>query len=109
MKLYQSDHPYYGADGNQGYEAHYATFAEFLATEEPADRDLNHLYRWDWLAQVPGDDERPHDTLHLFFVLQRKGLLREVTVAVSFTDEPEVRRWLTECAEHLITMWRPIL
>ena len=116
--LWEYDHPYYCNEGNYySNDCHdvFESWAEFVESGMfDADRDLNYLFRWDWKAWHPEypedfpEGERPH-VLLLFFVLQRKAILRSQEVVVSEADEPAVRAWLAECAKTTQALWEPLL
>ncbi|MCY0916994.1 hypothetical protein OS965_02235 [Streptomyces sp. H27-G5] len=102
--LWEIDHPYYCERGNYfkaGQHARWTSWQEFRDETlfVTGDRDMNLLFRWDWSDGV----------LSLFFMLQRKSYHVSHDVAVTREDEPEIRAWLTECAEALRATWEPIL
>lgn len=118
--LWEYDHPYYCAEGNffhspmrSNHTVHeQMSWTDFKDTLfYSGDRDLNLLFRWDWHAwhlEYPEDhpDGEKHQLL-LFFVLQRKSYNCSVYVDVTADDEPEVRAWLTECAQTVRALWEP--
>ena len=78
-----------------------------------SDRDLNLVFRWDWVTADPCDYEPgetvPNDALYLFVVLQRKADLRTIIIRnVTHDDEPEIRAWLAERAKTIASIWAPI-
>lgn len=108
VHLWEVDHPYYCAEGNYfkaDQHRRWDSWQEFV--EETlfvtGDRDMNLLFRWDWHRS--GN----RHTLQLFFVMQRKGLNCSHDVAVTAEDEPEIRAFLTECAETMRATWEPLL
>lgn len=125
LHLWDVNHPYYAAQGNYyarpdaGLHAEYSSWVEFMESEGDSDLDMNLVYRWDW--QVPDPDDYkyeleedadvilPPETLDLFYVGQRKALLRSVSVEVQREDEPAIREWLTVRAEHMRKVWEPLL
>ena len=114
--LWEINHPFYAAQGNYfSNECHieYVSWAEFLEFEGGNDLDLNLVYRWDWTVPDPDDYEPdealPPETLDLFYVGQRKAILRSVSVIIRREDEPAVRQWLTVRAEHMRRVWEPLL
>jgi hypothetical protein len=118
VHLWEIDHPYYCEQGNyyaRPGEAHedYGSWAEFFEEEGALDADLNLLFRWDWHRPDPADvesgDAEPGDELHLFYVSQRKAVLRSVAVRVTEDDEPAVREWLTGKAAHITRLWAPFM
>ncbi|MHC3392064.1 hypothetical protein ACLQ2E_21755 [Streptomyces lavendulocolor] len=106
--LWEIDHPYYCAEGNffkAGHHTRWGSWEDFRDDTlfVTGDRDLNFLFRWDWLKS--GDEH----SLLLFFVVQRKGFNCSHEVAVTAEDEPEIRRWLYECAVAMRETWEPFL
>jgi len=134
--LWEINHPYYSSESNYYCNAanhpgsDYGSWQEFFEAEGDNDKDLNLLFRWDWdpneYLDVPfgvtREDEiavrreyadrfgdRDHAwTLKLFFISQRKGIYRPVTVQVCKADEPAVREFLQGYADHLRAVWEPI-
>jgi hypothetical protein len=110
--LWEYDHPYYcneanwhrNVDGTFNH-AEWSSWAEFLDATifVPGDRDMNFLVRWDWRRYKEGD------RLQLAFVMQRKGYLATHAIKVVEENEPEIRDWLTKCAEHVRLTWEPLL
>lgn len=106
-------HPYYCTEGNyfsNDCHTEYDSWADFAGEEGDSDLDMNLVYRWDWRLPDPedGEDALP-ERLLLFYMGQRKALARTVEVAVTADDEPAVRAWLTTRAEHLRSLWAPLL
>lgn len=125
MRLWDVVHPYYCNEGNyfaNDCGQHFRSWAEFVAEEGDADKDFNLLFRWDWQAPRPDDggdydrerpikwvgDENYFDCeLKLFYMGQRKGIYRYVTVEVCRADEPSVKVWLQERFEYMLRLWEP--
>ncbi len=112
--LWEHDHPYYCSEANwYRVEDHHtwASWADF--TEETilvsGDRDMNYLFRWDWLGPEPDDDRPNCHTLSLFFVMQRKGFMCSHDIVVTPEDEPAIREFLTSCAAMVVATWAPLL
>ncbi|MFE6412586.1 hypothetical protein ACFVOR_37265 [Streptomyces sp. NPDC057837] len=106
--LWEYDHPYYCAEGNYfktDQHRRWDTWQDFRDNTlfVTGDRDLNLLFRWDW--QRSGN----RHTLLLFFVIQRKGFNCSHDIAVTAEDEPEIRAFLTECAQTMRATWEPLL
>lgn len=105
QKLYEVEHSYYCNTSNffsNDCRAEYRSWDHFMSDEgEGTDDDMNLVFRWDW--------EASEHTLTLFFMGQRKGLFRSVTV-YNMTEErePEVRAWLQKRWEHFVKLWAPI-
>jgi hypothetical protein len=120
--LWEFDHPYYCADAtwyqrsDGGFDhRNWTSWADFRDSTifTTGDRDLNLLVRWDWISwpRHPDPDLRAEgpDTLHLFFVMQRKGFLASHAIDVTDADEDEVRAFLVECATTTVALWAPLL
>ena len=117
--LWEIDHPYYCTEGNyyarpdQGLHTRYDSWAEFIADWGNTDPDMNLVFRWDWNRSDPQDyepygEEVPADTLQVFWVLQRKAILRSTECIVTEADEPAVRAWLADRAKTVAAIWEPI-
>lgn len=118
--LWEIDHPYYCQEGNyfvpgaRWHEVHneYDSWAEFHEEWGSADEDMNLVFRWDWKRADPTDyadgEEIPADRLHVYWVLQRKAILRSTECVVTEADEPAVRAWLAERAKTITAIWAPI-
>ena len=125
--LWEINHPYYCTEGsywipgNRWHEVHqeHGSWEDFLSDWGDSDLDMNLLFRWDWDRSDPDDYtyeleenpefEVPADTLKLFYFMQRKARNMSIEVAVTEADEPAVREWLTIRAEHMRTLWEPLL
>ena len=119
--LWEIDHPYYCSEGNyfvgglRWNEVHnkYGSWQEFHDEWGTNDPDLNLVFRWDWKRADPTDYEEgedvPPDTLAVYWVLQRKAILRSTVCTVTEADEPAVRAWLTERADRMRLLWEPLL
>jgi hypothetical protein len=118
--LWEVDHPYYCKEGNffvpgtRWDEVHseYASWAEFYADWGDADHDMNLAFRWDWKrdnGEYLEDGEEPEpDKLWVYWVLQRKAILRSTECVVTEADEPAVREWLADRAKAIAAIWSPI-
>ena len=124
-KLWESEHEYYCNDNFYSSEPKwsYASWAAFADEElKDIDDDYNFLFRWDWLKYDPDDDRRTSfdagetpttgstdQYLKLFYMGQRKGLFRVVTVYnLSEADEPAVREFLRARWQYMRGLWEPI-
>jgi hypothetical protein len=118
--LWEIDHPYYCSEGNyyvgglNWHDVHtsYGSWADFHEQWGDADPDMNLVFRWDWNRPDPSDyegDEVPPDTLQVFWVLQRKAILRSTECVVTEADEPAVLAWLAERAKAIRAIWAPLL
>jgi len=116
--LWEYDHPYYCAEGNyfkNGQHLTYGSWAEFHAEWGSLDDDLNVVFRWDWKTPDPTDydeddgEEIPPATLNVYWVLQRKAILRSTECPVTEADEPAIRAWLTRKARYVAAIWEPLL
>ncbi|MEO3856107.1 hypothetical protein [Acrocarpospora sp. B8E8] len=118
--LWEASHPYYCSEGNfyvggtRWHEVHsaYESWADFIDDWGDADSDMNLVFRWDWKRADPDDyedgEEFPPDRLFVYWVLQRKAILRSTECVVTEDDEPAVLAWLTERARTLIALWSPL-
>jgi hypothetical protein len=119
--LWEIDHPYYCTEGNyfvpgtRWNEVHnsYDSWTEFHDAWGDADPDYNLVFRWDWQRPDPSDfepygEQVPPDTLQVFWVLQRKAILRSTECVVTEADEPAVREWLAERAKTITAIWHPV-
>ncbi|WP_424863080.1 hypothetical protein [Streptomyces sp. MMS24-I29] len=118
--LWEIDHPYYCTEGNyykNGNHLTYDNWADFHAEWGDLNPDVNLVFRWDWQRADPADyayelehgEELPPDTLQVFWVLQRKAILRSTECFITEADEPAVRAWLTKRAAHMRLLWEPLL
>lgn len=121
--LWDIDHPYYCNEGNYFTTAsecscHYHRWQDFIDEQGDADLDMNLVFRFDWCAPHPngdtqksilwqGDEYYRDSLLKLFYMGQRKGLYRWVTIDVCRADEPAVREWLQIRWNHLCELWQP--
>lgn len=124
VHLWEFDHPYYCNEGNYFARAsecscHYQRWQDFFAEEGDSDLDMNLVFRFDWEPpREDGDPDKPivwqgdeyyrDSVLKLFYMGQRKGLYRWVTIDVCRADEPAVREWLMERWQHMRTLWAPL-
>lgn len=120
--LWEIDHPYYCNEGNyyasplEGLHSIYDSWGDFIADWGATDPDMNLVFRWDWKRANPDDYEPdddgvirvPEDKLLVFWVLQRKAILRSTECAVTGADEPAVLAWLAERAKTVTAIWEPI-
>lgn len=123
-RLWEIDHPYYCNEGNyfasaRDCHAHYKRWQDFIEEQGEADLDMNLVFRFDWIPPwIDGDsenaivwqgDENYRDcVLKLFYLGQRKGFYRWVTVDVCRADEPAVREWLKTRWDHMRLLWEPL-
>lgn len=120
QSLRESDHPYYCTEGNYfvpgtrwgEVHAEYDSWTEFYEEWGSSDEDMNLVFRWDWKRPNPDDydegEELPPETLNVYWVLQRKAILRSTVCVVTAADEPAVRAWLAERAKTIAAIWAPI-
>lgn len=120
--LWEYVHPYYcemqnfRARVSEGCSTHYESWQDFLGAWGDTDLDYNLLFRWDWLAKRDDDGEPVAPLtgnggeMRLCFMLQRKGDYRCATVTnMREEDEPSVVKFLTERAQHMRSLWAPLL
>lgn len=119
--LWEIGHPYYCTEGNyyvgggRWNEVHtsYDSWADFHADWGDTDPDMNLVFRWDWkrwdASNYEESEEPAPDVLQVFWVLQRKAILRSTECVVTEADEPAVRAWLAERARTITAIWEPIM
>lgn len=122
--LWEVEHAYYGAASMYyvsprdlaPYLEDYESWEQFVEGETyyDADLDMNLLYRWDWReAELDWIDEEedPYtgDTLYLYYILPRRGILAVVTIKVERSDEDKVREWLQVRAQYMADLWAPLV
>ena len=122
--LWDFDHPYYCSESNyfakeSECSCHYQRWQDFIEEHGDADVAPNLLFRFDWIppwkdgySEQPiewqGDEYYRDSVLKLFYMGQRKGLYRWVTVDVCRADEPAVREWLQVRWDHMRKLWEPL-
>lgn len=125
--LWEFDHPYYCSESNyfsNDCYSQYESWESFVDEQGELDFDMNLVFRWDWNPNEHLGDEtaearreyaarfgdRDHAwTLSVFWMGQRKGLFRCTDVKVCKANEPAVRAWLAQRAEHMRLLWEPLL
>jgi hypothetical protein len=115
-RLWEIDHPYYGADG---YSTKFDSFAELRAAADAMDEDMNHIYRWDWVDYsqphhdnlMLNDAERAKQEFRIFAVMPRKSAFLEWSCPITHDQEIEVLEWLRgpRVLGALRTLWEPLL
>lgn len=120
QRLWEIDHPYYGAEAGGAYAQHFDTFAELKASVDGCDEDMNFVYRWDWFDPkaahnddlfCEGESRDGKQKLTVFLILQRKSGFLNWSCDVTHEDEPAVLQWLhsDRIAGALRRTWEPIL
>lgn len=115
--LWEVEHPFYCAEQNYFTNTecgqHFQDIESFLEEESDSDLDMNLVFRWDWLPNIPDnwdDGPFPKDGIFKVFIIgQRKGIYRWVTVDVSYEDENKVIKYLQPRLEHIKTLWAPLI
>lgn len=121
--LWEICHPYYCSTENyfkNGCGSMYDTWDDFFEAEGNADLDYNLAFRWDWEDPDPEtqaealrrNEEDPYyrgADLHMFFMEQRRGLYRHVSVKVCRADEDAVRAYLAPRLARLLELWEPMV
>jgi len=126
LRLWDVNHPYYCCESNyfasgddkEACYCHYPRWQDFIDEQGNNDLDLNLVFRFDWEApHEKGDPEKPivwqgdeyyrDSVLKLFFMGQRKGYYRWVTIDVCRADEPNIREWLQIRWDHMRKLWEP--
>lgn len=111
--LWEVDHAYYCE--KTGEMPHYKTWSEFISDCGKDDLDYNLLFRWDWhegeeeTSNFNGDVNYRNGVVSLYFMGQRKGSYRWLTVEVCRADEPAVREYLKPRMEYLMRLWAPMI
>ncbi|PJN00847.1 hypothetical protein CG740_23375 [Streptomyces sp. CB01201] len=112
--LWEIDHPYYCTEGNyyeRGLHDVYDSWDQFHADWGDADHDMNLVFRWDWQrdsGEFLEEGETPGpDVLKVFWVLQRKAIIRSTECTVTEADEPAVKAWLADRAKTMAAIWEP--
>jgi hypothetical protein len=108
--LWEVKHEYYCNLGNyyaNGCGDSFETFDAFLEAWGNPDMDYNLLFRWDWEV-ANAEDEKDHDSLNLFWMLQRKGAYRFTEIKVTKADEPKVLAFLKPRFEYMKALWTPV-
>jgi hypothetical protein len=95
---------------DRSYISKFKSFDEFLEEAEDEDLDLNLIFRWDWEnSEVDcGDIYYRDGKLLLFYIGQRKGVFRTVSIEVCRADQEKIRVFLKERWEHLKLIWEGI-
>jgi len=119
-RLWEIDHPYYCSEGNyyvgglRWNEVHseYASWQDFIDEWGTTDHDMNLVFRRDWKRDdgeylEEGEEPEP-DKLYVYWVLQRKAILRSTECIVTEADEPAVQAWLADRATTIAALWEPI-
>lgn len=115
--LWEIDHPYYAADG---YSNECESFAELRHVVDSIGKDMNHIYRWDWVDYresihddlfLPGEfrDKKQKFTVHM--VQPRKSRFISFWCPVIHDEEPQVLEWLRgpRVLGALRKLWEPLL
>lgn len=112
MELKETRHRYYCSDQNY-HKANalveYDDWEDFKGSWYHADRepdhDLNHCFRFD----ITKDDSGVY-SLHLFFIIQKKGDFVPVIVrGITEDDIEEVEEYLNSCWMYLCSQWQEIM
>lgn len=123
-RLWEINHPYYCNEGNYfardtDCHTYYPRWQDFVEEQGDSDLDMNLVFRFDWESpRKDGDPDEPIEwkgdenyrdcLLKLFYMGQRKGIYRWVTVDVCRADEPAVREWLKTRWDHMRLLWEPL-
>lgn len=120
VHLWDANHPYYCSEGNYyvsglnwgDVHSEYESWKDFYEEWGNTDHDMNLVFRWDWKQVDPDDleegEESGPDKLQVYWVLQRKAILRSTSCVVSPADEPAVRAWLADRAKTITALWAPL-
>lgn len=117
-RLWEVTHEYYCEETNwfsNDTKMHFECWEDFFEETKEEDPDLNLLFRFDWhegddydLPDYSGDNKQRCAKLRLFYMNQRKGMFRSVSVDVCRNDEPAVKAWLQPRFEHMMKLWEPL-
>lgn len=114
LTLKPTNHSYYCSESNYyvGGRENYGrndydsweTFKEDWLFDGKLDDDYNHLFRFD----IIGSEENPGNfSLHLYFILQRKGIFRPVFIAhITEKDMPEIEAFLRDRWAYMEHQWK---
>lgn len=117
-RLWECKHTYYCSKRNyfnNDTTLHFETWEDFAEESNGEDLDYNLVVRFDWyegegyeLPEYDGDDSKRFAKLWIFYLGQRKGLFRTVSIDVCRNDEPAVVEWLRPRLQRLMEIWEPI-
>lgn len=115
--LWEIKHDYYCSDSNyynNDCEQEYKSWWDFISEEGDSELDYNLIFRWDWqegedydLPEFNGDDNYRNAKLKLYFMGQRKGLFRSVTIEVCRADEKQIIVFLQKRWQYIKDLWQP--
>lgn len=115
--LWQIKHRYYCNNGNyfsNDCHAEYKSWNDFINEAKDEDLDYNLIFRWDWDEEGPdgentfnGDDYYRNGVLYLYYMGQRKGLYRYVSIDVCRADEFKIKEFLLKRWEVIKEIWEP--
>lgn len=118
LELKATNHRYYCSESNYyvggrdnfgrcDYENWEDFKEEWLFTDGTLDDDYNHLFRFDIVEK---EDSLSRFSLHLFFILQRKGIYRPVFIKNITEDNiPEIESFLKKRWNYLQNQWKEVL
>jgi len=110
-KLINTKHDYYCYSNDK---LTYDSFDEFLVEWIDADKDYNFLIRYDFVEveEDVGDNGKVWNAdteLHLFYILQRKSILREVSISnIKEDDESKIIEFLKPHWKQMKKVWKGI-
>ncbi len=106
--LWEVDHAYYCSEEGEDYQS----WQDFLDEWETADKDMNLLFRFDFLDtegyQEDFEFSDGDKLLRLNYLHQRKGYVSTQTVKVHESQESIIRTWLQERCDYLKSLWKPL-
>lgn len=107
LKYAETKHPFYCADENFYHNVviQLKRWEEFSKDFdlETLDLDLNFLFRYD----IKRDENQLK--LHLYFMLQRKGIFQPVIVYITEKDMDEINAFLSKCKTHMLKHWEELM
>lgn len=117
-RLWECSHAYYCNAWNyysNDTTVNFECWDDFAKDTEGEDFDYNLVFRFDWyeggdydLPEYKGDDNDRFAKLWIYYVVQRKGLFRSVSINVCRNDEPAAVEWLWPRFAHLKSLWDPL-
>lgn len=115
LEFKATKHSYYCSDSNyyvNGFQNfgryEYADWHDFKVDwigndAMELDDDYNHLFRFDI---IESEDKPGEFELHLFFILQRKGIFRPVVIhRITKEDMPEIEAFLSQRWQYMKSQW----
>lgn len=107
LKELAIDHPYFCNDNNyysNKAAENYSCWEDFYDDWSGADIDMNLIFRFDIIQ----DEETNLYSMKIFFILQRKGIFKPVSIkSVREDNVEEIIKLLTKHHKRLKEIWLP--